>query len=62
MRPAAPGGRAAFAVPSICNASNLCLLPALAICGFQIKSQAVRALCKQRGVDVQPWKTSKKRL
>ena len=58
MRPAAPGSRAACTVSSICDASSLCLLPALAICGFQFKSQAVRELCKQRGVDVQPWRTT----
>ena len=57
MRPAAPGSMAACTVSSICGASNLCLWPALTICGFQTKSQAVRALCKQRGVDVQPWRT-----
>ena len=53
MRPAAPGSRAACTVPSICDASSL--LAARAICGFHTDTQAVGALCNQRGIDAKPW-------
>ena len=55
MRPAAPGSRAACTVSSICNASDLV---SRAFCGgAHTDSQAVISLRKQRGVDVQPWRT-----
>ncbi len=51
MRPAAPGSRAACTVSSICDASSLLAARAG---GFHTDTQAVGALCNQRGIDEKP--------